>query len=119
MGYEVKMGEDGILRTRQWGDLSDEEAIDYMRAVHKHFEPATEQINVLVDGRELGKISSRARRILASLADHRSAGRVAVLGVSPYIAALITFINKLTGKTNTRFFRNEEEALAYVREEDG
>ncbi len=118
MGFEVKMGEDGILRTRQWGDISDEEAMDYMREIHKYFEPALELVNVFVDGRELGKISSQARRTMASLADHRSAGRVAVLGVSPYVAALITFINKLTGKTNTRFFRDEEKAMAYVQGED-
>jgi hypothetical protein len=119
MGYEIKLGEDGILYERQWGDISNEEAEEYKRETVKYLDAATGPLNVFVDDREVGKISSQARRTLASLSYHPNAGRVAMLGgINPYLAALVTFINKLTGKPILHFFQDEEKALAYVRGED-
>ncbi len=118
MGYEVKMGEDGVLYSRLSGYMSDEEAAEYKQMCLQYLEQATGTVSTFVDCREIKKMSSQARRVMAELNDHPNAGRVGVVGVGPYVAALTTFINKLIGKTDLRFFRDQEEALAYVRGED-
>ncbi len=117
MAYELHMGDDGILRVRHIGDFSKEEVEAYLKEVMPFLEAAQPKpLCVLVDHRQAGKIRSAARKALREVARKNKGGKVALLGASPYIRVLVSFMQKATGGESIRICDSEEEALVWLRE---
>lgn len=117
MAHELHMSDDGILRMRFVGDVGGQE----MEAFYKDFAPfletATEEKPLLVisDSTQAGKLSPKARKQLADLNRDPRIGLVGVLGARRYERVLISFVLKVTGRDNIRFFEKEEEARAWLK----
>lgn len=119
MAYELRMGDDGILRLVGTGDLDEEIAEAVMKDLASFLEAATMErpLLLLSDVSRSGKVSSRARSLLADLARDPRLGKNAILGGGRYNRVLASFINKATGQDNIRFFDSEEEALVWLKNE--
>jgi hypothetical protein len=74
----------------------------------------TPPILVLVDARPLQKVELAARQGLVELSRRRTAKKIAVVGLSPYVRVLANFISKAAGKDNFRLFGSAEEATAWL-----
>ena len=65
-----------------------------------------------------GKLPPAVRKAFADLNRDPRLGKSATLNVNRYIRVLVGFVLRATGRTNIRFFDIEEEALAWLREEE-
>jgi hypothetical protein len=118
MAYEVKMGEDGILRLSFVGfiDRDDMEGYtkEYMAFVRERAED--EPVHAIVDASRMGKMSSAARKMSIetfSNPDPR-VGKTAIVGASRYLRVLTGFILKAIGRENIRLVATEEEGLEWL-----
>jgi hypothetical protein len=119
MAYELNMRDDGILRAVFLSDIEPEElqafqeqAMSFIQAGKESGQP----LCVLVDARQAGKMDPQTRRTVIDLDRENPEGKVAMLGLSPYVRVIVMLVNKALGKENVRFFGTEEEALAWLKE---
>lgn len=119
MAHELRMGNDGILRVAFIGDMGKDDVEAYIRDLAPFRATATEAepLIFIIDTSRLGKASSAARRIFAELAREPRIGRSALIGVNRYVRVLAGFLGKATGRGNFRFFDSEEEAVAWLKNE--
>jgi hypothetical protein len=120
MGYELKMGDDGILRLSFIGDIGLEDVDRYAQELAPYLEAASETDKLRMisySGRE-GKFSADARRRFTEMNQDPRVGRVAVLGGNRFTRVMATIILKATGRHNIRFFDSETEALSWLNESD-
>jgi hypothetical protein len=61
--------------------------------------------------------SSRERKGIAEAIKFLAVGKIAMVGISGAIKALLTFILKAAGHNNIKFFKTEEEALKWLKED--
>jgi hypothetical protein len=72
---------------------------------------------MLADLSQGGKFSAEFRKTLAGLMNDPRTGKVANVGAKRYNRVLAGFLLKATGRDNIRFFKLEEEALAWLKTE--
>jgi hypothetical protein len=117
MAHEMRMGDDGILRVAFIGDMDREDVEAYIRDLAPFRATATEAkpLTIIVDTSRLGKASSAARKAFIGLANDPRIGRSALIGVNRYVRVLAGFLAKAAGRENYRFFDSEEEAVAWLK----
>jgi hypothetical protein len=71
----------------------------------------------LIDMSQMGKATSKARKILAKASGHPSINRYAFVGASIFVRTVGSFIMAAAGQKNARHFATEEEALRWIRGE--
>jgi hypothetical protein len=71
---------------------------------------------VLSDVTRAGKLSSIARRNLATMSSDPRMGKNAIVGVNRYQRVMASFVIKASGQHNVRFFDSETEALEWLKE---
>jgi hypothetical protein len=117
MSYELAMTDEGILRMAFIGDVD----IQDIEAAMKEAEPFLAAVPesgampMLSDVSRAGKLTSDARKGLASMGTDPRMGKSAIIGVSRYQRVVASFVIKASGQDNMRFFDSEEEALVWLR----
>jgi hypothetical protein len=120
MPYQIRMGDDGILRIGFiGGTLERDEVEDFVRDFHVYLDAVTPEapLRTLTIADQSGaKLSSQVRKAFSDLNSDPRLGKSATIGVDRYTRVLIGFVLKATGRDNIRFFDTEEKALAWLRE---
>ena len=116
MAYEIRMDDDGILRIIGEGEFHEQMAEAVMRDLEPYLQAAEggRPLLLLSDVRQSGKLSTRARALLAELGQDPRLAKNAVLGVGRYTRVMASFINKASGRDNLRFFETDQEAIAWL-----
>ena len=112
--------ENQIVRQVFTGPFIDESDVQFIedetqRCVDRMKDPRN--VYLLIDGSNLDKGSPGTRKKLMVLSNRENLKKAAVWGnVKPIVAAIVNFINIITGKQKTRIFSTEHDALAWLRE---
>ena len=119
MAHELRMGNDGILRVAFIGDMGKDDVEAYIRDLAPFRATATKEkpLTMIIDTSQQGKASSAARKAFVELANEPRIGRLALIGVNRYVRVLVGFLARAAGRENFRFFDSEEEAVAWLKNE--
>ena len=114
MLYDMRMGDDGILRVF----ASDKgKTVDaFFKAFDSFLEAATpaEPLRLLVDARRAGKLSPAARKTFAGLSRDPRVGKCAILGLGRYQSLMVNLFNRAAGRDKVRLCASLEQALAWL-----
>jgi sulfate adenylyltransferase subunit 1 (EFTu-like GTPase family) len=75
-------------------------------------------IEWLVDLRQMTKVTSKARKILADATGHSSINKIAFSGASTFVRTIVNIISRASGQKNARHFHSEKAALLWLKDED-
>lgn len=120
---EVKIWTEGkIIRCKFFGDQDKQLAKEFMEKTLEALDLVGGQRKVLVDGRGGAKwLDIKARKIYAEFGERAEIDKLAVFGLSTIQGVLGSFlIAVIKSKTNIKeikFFKTEEEALKWLKEE--
>ena len=110
------LGEDNILYETLVGKQDLETVIAIME-IHDKFRSLVEgNLNVLIDINKTGQPTSQARKTGLERLGKEGYGKVAMFGMHPVARVLASFIMGVTKKEDLRFFKTNEEALAWLKE---
>ena len=110
------LGEDDILYETLVGKQDLETTIAIME-IHDKFRSLVEgNLNVLIDLNKTGQPTSQARKTGMERLEKVGYGKVAMFGMHPVARVLASFIMGVTKKEDLRFFKTNEEALAWLKE---
>jgi hypothetical protein len=118
MLYDLHMDDDNIL----WIFPSDigkelEAALEEFAKSFLKTATETEPLHILMDSRDAGKPTARARKTFAKLGRDPRIGKCAVVGgIERYSRVMAGLINRAVGRNNIRFFQSEEKAIAWLKE---
>jgi hypothetical protein len=120
---EIRIGEnrlylreDNILRITILGELDEETQIGINDAGYKLMNTAEGKVSVLVDINKAGKVSPGARKRQVEISEQEKTGKVALFGLHPVARVIASFFMGISQKKDMRFFKTEEEALAWLKE---
>lgn len=123
MPYQMQVEDDGIVRINfGGGTLEHDEVDDFVRDFTAYLDVAAPEmpLRTLTVADQSGvKLSPKTRKAFAALNLDRRLGKSATVGINRYTRVLVGFVLKATGRDNIRFFDTEEEALVWLREEEG
>jgi len=71
---------------------------------------------VLIDATQLKKVDLGARKTLVELSRRRTARKIAIVGLAPYVRVLANFISKAAGRGNMQLFDAEDKAMAWLED---
>ena len=120
MAYTTEMREDGIWQITIDGQFNDDEMALFVEEFIEVLEskPEPNSVNLLVDVRNIGKVSPAIRKMLKDLQlgeRYPQLGRTAVWGNSRFVKVLIDFILKAASQEDDmQFFNGSDEALAWL-----
>jgi hypothetical protein len=75
-----------------------------------------EKIDVLNDVSRAGKIGKKAREINATFFKNIQVNKVAIMGANTFRRTMINIIYRLAGFKNVKFFNNEKQAIAWLKQ---
>ncbi|MFC1586455.1 STAS/SEC14 domain-containing protein, partial [Fibrobacterota bacterium] len=75
---------------------------------------AEEKAHFLIDLNEGGKTTSEARTVFKEFTEQHVDGKLAFFGMHPVAKILASFFMGLIRKKNMKFFKTEEDALAWI-----
>ncbi|GAG13094.1 unnamed protein product, partial [marine sediment metagenome] len=110
------LGEDNIIRITILGELDEETQIEINNAGYKLMNTVEGKVNALVDLNKAGKISPGARKREVEISEHDKTGKVALFGLHPVARVVASFFMGISKKKDMRFFKIEEEALAWLKQ---
>ncbi len=111
------LGDDNILYiTPLEGNMDEQLAIEACRAALGLQNMIEGKVNALIDLNRVGKQSAGARQRWKEWNDNEKTGKVAYIGLHPVARVLAAFVMGITRKKDARFFKTEEEALAWLKE---
>ncbi len=115
-GNRVYLGEDNILRVTVVGELDEETQVALNNAGYKLMSTVEGKVSALVDNNKAGKMSPGARKRQVEISEYEKTAKVAIFGLHPVARVLASFFMGVSQKKDMRFFRTEEEALAWLKE---
>lgn len=74
-----------------------------------------EKINLFVDLTNAGKPTSQARKVYKTISEDERIGKIALVGLHPVARVLAASLMMISGKKDLRFFKNKEEAIAWLK----
>ena len=110
------LGKDNIGFVALIGEVDESAANRYMDAALKMMNIVEGGVNFLVDVNKTGKLSTEARGIFKEMSENEKTGKVAIFGMHPVAKVLASFVMGVSKNKDMRFFRTEEEALAWLKE---
>jgi len=110
------LGDDNILYVTVVGEWDEKTATEISEADSKLRNMIEGTMDVLINLNKAGKQTSGARKIVKELGEHEKTGKVALFGLHPVAKILASFVMGITRKKDMRFFKTEEEALAWLKE---
>ena len=115
-GNRVYLGKDNIERITIVGDVDEETEIGINEASYKLREMVEGNVHALIDLNRAGKTSPGARKRQKEISEHETTGKVALFGLHPVARVIASFTMGLSKNQDMRFFKTEEEALAWLKE---
>ena len=117
MTFEIKMGPEGILRIRMDGDLDNGFVENFRREYSPYINASTPEnpLQNIFFFQNLEKLSIMLRRYLTDLNQDPRFGFSAFVQPSRRARILGQFILKSTKRDNIRYFKNETEAVAWLK----
>ena len=112
----IYLGEDNILCITIVGELDEETQIAINDTGYKLMSTVAGKVNALIDINKAGKVSPGARKREIEISEHEKTGKVAIFGLHPVARVIGSFFMGISQKKDMRFFRTEEEALAWLKE---
>ena len=110
-----------IVRILATGDLSDEVAekmvADLGRSIAESNERRINVIDILCDVAKVKIATSKARKVLAEWIKKGKVNKFAICGAGILQRTTAKFIFAFAGFENVRFFKSDEEALRWLKEE--
>ena len=110
------LGEDDILHITIVGELDEETQIAINEAGYKLMSTVGGKVHALIDINKAGKISPGARKRQLEVSEHDKTGKVAIFGLHPVARVIASFFMGVSQKKDMRFFKTEEEALAWFKD---
>ncbi len=110
------LGEDNIIRITIVGELDEETQIRINDAGYKLMNTVGGKMHALVDNNKAGKMSPGARKRQAEISEDEKTGKVALFGLHPVARVIASFFIGISRNKDMRFFKTEEEALAWLKE---
>jgi hypothetical protein len=74
------------------------------------------KINIIVDTYDAGKTLSKARKSFNAVLQKDRVNKVAILGIKPFLRAMLKFHRIVSGVDKMRIFENRDEAIAWLKE---
>lgn len=71
-------------------------------------------VRILLDGRAMGKISSKARQKLTQMQNKLDLTKLASWGMSLMDRTVVRFINRVTGMNKLKVFKDEKTAIEWL-----
>jgi len=106
--------DEGVIKAIVVGAFDTERA---KKAYESTFELAKEfagGVHLLVDLNKAGKSDPGARRLWKKMAEHPDMHKVAYYGLHPVARVIASFVTSVTTKEDVKFFKTEEDALAWL-----
>ncbi len=113
---KLYLDEDNIVHITVVGELDEETQTAINNAGYKLISTVEGKMNALVDLNKAGKISPGARKRQVEISEYEKTAKVAMFGLHPVARVLASFFMGVSQKKDMRFFRTEEEALAWLKE---
>lgn len=107
---------DGIIEIIEVGDQT-EETIKTLTAKAASLSKDLERVLILVDVSEVAHVSIGARVAAKEISEQLAYEKMAFVGASPLLAAMVRFISKATrNKRSTEFFKNRDQAINWLKQ---
>ncbi|KAA3643458.1 MAG: STAS/SEC14 domain-containing protein [Chloroflexi bacterium] len=121
MAYQIKMGTDGILRASFFGDVDEFDMDGYWRDLRPYLDAATQDapVQLITETSGARSYTTEARHNLTSINKDPRIGRTAVLGANQITRVLVRFIHKASQRENMRLFDQEQEAIHWLKQQNG
>jgi len=110
------LGEDNILYETLVGEQDEKIVLAVHEASNKLRSRVEGKVNILVDLNKTGKPSPGVRKAGQEMLEDERIGKTALFGLHPVARVLAAFVLGITRKKDARFFKTEEEALAWLKE---
>ncbi|MBI9035348.1 MAG: STAS/SEC14 domain-containing protein [Bacteroidales bacterium] len=108
--------EGNILHLINEGEIDEGVAIAIVEMSGELSKNTAGKVNVLVDLNKGGKITPKARKMMAAVSSEEKAGKTALFGMNPVARVLALFFLGITNNKAIRFFKSKEEALHWLKE---
>ena len=112
----IYLGEDNIVRLTILGEVDEETEIGINEACYKFMNMVEGKMHALIDLNRAGKTSPGARKRQKEISEHEKTGKVALFGLHPVARVVASFVMGISKNQDMRFFKTEEEALAWLKE---
>ena len=112
----IYLGEDNMLCLTIFGEVDEEIEIGINEACLKLMNMVEGRVNTLIDLNKAGKTSPGARKRQVEISEHEKTGKVALFGLHPVARVVASFLMGISKNQDMRFFKTEEEALAWLKE---
>jgi hypothetical protein len=110
------LSEDNILHEIIVGDIDEKMTIELIKVGDKLRGIAQGEVDLLVDLNKAGKPTPEARRMGSKRFDKEGTRKVAIFGMNPVARVIASFVIGISKKKDIRFFKTEEEALTWLKE---
>ncbi len=111
----VYLGEDNMLYCTTVGESDEKKAIAMKESIFKLMNMVEGRMKMLLDINRAGQVSSGARKTGKEMLEDEKVGKVAFVGLHPVARVIASFVMGVSRKKDMRFFRQEEEALAWLK----
>jgi hypothetical protein len=112
------LGQDDILYCTFVGDVDEECVKKSAETAYDFAKKIKGKLNVLVDLNKSGMLTSIARKSAKKYYEDKRIGKIAMHGVNAVARVVATFIMGFSKKPDIRFFKSQEEALAWLQQQD-
>jgi len=110
------LDEDDILHVIGSGDVEAKTADIIKQTADEFLEMVEGKMRMIIDMNKSGKPSAEIRKAYNELGQNEKIGKVALHGMHPVAQVIASFFMRLSMKQNIKFFKTEEEALAWLKE---
>ena len=96
------------------GDIDDLNALKTKEAILEIMASIPEQVDILVDLREVGSQTESAKKIWPSINDMVQTRKTVIYGVPANVAFTFKVVNSIVGKKTLKMFQSRDRALLWV-----
>jgi len=105
-----------IIHVIAKGEQTLQSSLQQLEANHIFSASLTGKVSFLIDLNQAGKNSPEARMIWKQTGEHENTFKIAMYGLHPVARVIASFAIGISKNPNQRFFKTEEEALAWIKE---
>ncbi|MFT7585231.1 MAG: hypothetical protein ACI9EW_001655 [Cellvibrionaceae bacterium] len=117
MSNTIRQLEEGILLSSFRGKIDLDSVNEFVTNVEPYLDGASSVLHFIVDANNEERWSLSARREFTKIFDSKSYGKVGILNAERVTRIVATFLMVATRrKDSVRFFDNESDALAWLKE---
>ena len=111
---QMLLGDDNIIYCISLKEPDEQHAIAVHESLLKLASMLEGKVNVFLDISDTKRPSVKAKRVFSQLIQHEKIGKFAFFGAHPVARVLASFMMGIIGKKDVRFFKEREEAIAWL-----